>query len=140
MCSEDLIPELTEMSNMLLESSKRRGYISEKQLKYFRFDFKKACNLGKLYLLLKIDKRMFNIPGMPVISNCGTLTENVSEFMDSHLQPIMKKGLSCIKDSGDFISNIKWIGSVPKNTILVNADVVGLYPRILHNVGLKALK
>ena len=62
MCSEDLIPKLTEMSNMLLESSKRRGYISEKQLKYFRFDFKKACNLGKLYLLLKIDKRMFNIP------------------------------------------------------------------------------
>ena len=109
-------------------------------MKYFRFDFKKACNLGKLYLLLKIDKRMFNIPGMPVISNCGTLTENVSEFMDSHLQPIMKKGLSCIKDSGDFISNIKWIGSVPKNTILVNADVVGLYPRIPHNVGLKALK
>ena len=45
-----------------------------------------------------------------------------------------------MKDSGDFISNIKWIGSVPKNTILVNADVVGLYPRILHNVGLKALK
>ena len=90
MCSEDLIPKLTEMSNMLLESSKRRGYISEKQLKHFRFDFKKACNLGKLYLLLKIDKRMFNIPGMPVISNCGTLTENVSEFMDSHLQPIMR--------------------------------------------------
>ena len=87
MCSEDLIPKLTEMSNMLLESSKRRGYISEKQLKYFRFDFKKACNLGKLYLLLKIDKRMFNIPGMPVISNCGTLTENVSEFMDSIFNP-----------------------------------------------------
>ena len=41
MCSEDLIPKLTEMSNTLFESSKRRDYISEKQLKYFRFDFKK---------------------------------------------------------------------------------------------------
>ena len=38
------------------------------------------------------------------------------------------------------ISSIKRIGSVPENTILVTADVVGLYPSIPHDVGLKALK
>ena len=83
---------------------------------------------------------MFNVPGRPIISNCGKPTENVSEFLDSHLQLIMRKGLSYSKDSGDFISNIKQIGSVPENAILVTADVVGLYPSILHNVGLKARK
>ena len=57
---------------------------------------------------------MFNIPGRPVISNCGTLTEKVHEFLDSHLQPIMWKGLSYVKDSSDFISKIKRIDSVPE--------------------------
>ena len=109
-------------------------------MKYFRFDFKKPCNFGKLYFLPKIHKRIFNVPGRPVISNCGTPTEKVSEFLDSHLQSIMRKCLSYVKDSGDFISKIKRIGSVPANAILVTADVVGLYTSISHGVGLKALK
>ena len=82
---------------------------------------------------------MFNVPGRPVISNCGTPTEKVSEFLDSHLQPIMRKGLSYVKDSGDFISKIKQIGYVLENAILITADVVGLYPSIPYDVGLKAL-
>ena len=83
--SKDLIPKLTEKSNKIFESLKRRGFINEKQLKYFCFDFKKACNLGKLYLLPKIHKRMLSVPGRLVISNCGTPTEKVSELLDSHL-------------------------------------------------------
>ena len=67
MDSIDLIPKLSEKSNMIFESLKQ----SEKQLKYFRFDFKKALNLGKLYLLSKIYKKMFNVPGRLVIFNCG---------------------------------------------------------------------
>ena len=38
------------------------------------------------------------------------------------------------------ISSIKRIDSVPENAISVTADVVGLYPSIPHDVGLKALK
>ena len=53
-----------------------------------------ACNLGNLYLLPKIHKRLSNVPGRPVISNCGTPTEKVSEFLDHHLKPIMQNGLS----------------------------------------------
>ena len=104
---KDLILKLTEKSYKIVESLKRRGFISEKQ--YFYFDLKKACNLGKLFLLPKIHKRMFNVPGRPVISNSGKPTEKVSKFLDSHLQLIMKKSLSYIKDSGDFISKIKRI-------------------------------
>ena len=52
----------------------------------------------------------------------------------------MRKGLSYVKDSGDFISKIKQINSVPENAILVTADVVGLYCSIPHDAGLKALK
>ena len=71
MDSIDLIPKLSEKSNMIFESLKQRYFVSEKQLKYFRFDFKKALNLGKLYLLSKIYKKMFNVPGRLVIFNFG---------------------------------------------------------------------
>ena len=34
---------------------------------------------------------------------------------------------------------IKNVGNIPENAILVTADIVGLYPNIPHNAGLKAL-
>ena len=136
----NIILNLTEKSDKIFENLKRRGFISEKQLKYFRFDFKNSCNLGKLYFLPKIHKRLSNVPGRPVVSNCGTPTEKVSEFLDNHLQPIMRKGLSYIKDSGDFINKIRRMGSIPDNAILVTADVTALYRSIPHDVGLKALR
>ena len=47
-----------------------------------------------MYLLSKIHKCLVDVPGCPVISNCGTPTEKASEFLDHHLQPIMKSGTS----------------------------------------------
>ena len=58
----------------------------------------KVSNLGKLYLLPKMHKRLANIPGRPVISNCGSGTEKASEFLDYHLKSVMQKGKSYIKD------------------------------------------
>ena len=96
---KDLIPNLTGKSSRLFESLKRRQLIIENEFKYFHFEFKKTCNLGKLYLLPKINKRLSNVTGGPVISNCGAPTEKVSEFLDSHMQPIIRKVWSYIKDS-----------------------------------------
>ena len=93
-----------------------------------------------MYLLPKIHKRLYNVPGKPVISNCGTPTEKVSEFLDHHLKPVMQEGESYIKDTGDFINKIKNINAIPENAILVTADVVGLYPSIPHQAGLEALR
>ena len=109
-------------------------------MKYFTYKYKKACNLGKLYLLPKIHKRLFNVPTRPVISNCGTPTEKVSELLDHHLKPITQNGISYIRESQHFLEKIKTIGTVHENAILVTADVVGLYPNILHQEDLKALK
>ena len=65
--------------------------LAEKQLKYFMIDFKKATNLGKLYLLPKIHKRLFKIRGRPVISNCGTTTEKFLSFWIVSLNRLCKK-------------------------------------------------
>ena len=52
----------------------------------------------------------------------------------------MQRAWSYIKDSGDFIKKTRKLGSIPKNSILVTADIVDLYPSIPHEAGLKALR
>ena len=61
------------------------GFLTEKQMKYFTYEFKKATNFGKLYLLPKIHKRLHNVPGRHVIPNCESLAEKCSLFLDYHL-------------------------------------------------------
>ena len=93
-----------------------------------------------MYLLPKIHKRLENVPGRPVISSCGTLTEKVSEFLDHHLKLVMQSGRSYIKDTEDFLKKIKNLGSLPENAVLVTANVVGLHPSIPYEAGLQALE
>ena len=91
----------------MFQSLKTKGKIDEKELIYFTYEYKKTCNLRKLYLLPKIHKRLYDVSGRPIISNCDTPTEKISEFLDTQLKPIMQKSWSYIKDSGDFIRKIK---------------------------------
>ena len=138
--NENILSGLVERSNKIFSRLCSRKLISEKELKYFTYSFKKATNLGKLYFLPKIHKRLSSVPGRPVISNCGTPTEKISEFLDHILKPVMQESWSYIKDSGDFLKKVKHLGPIPDGAILVTADVVGLYPSIPHKAGLEALR
>ena len=100
---EKILQDLAKTSNNIFKSLRDIGKITKMQLKYFTIAHKKATNLGKMYLLSKIHKRLFNVPGRSVISNCGSPTEKVSEFLDSHLKGIMPESWSYIKDMNDFI-------------------------------------
>ena len=78
---------------------------------------------------------------MAVISTCGYLyTENISSFLDFHLQPIAKKVRSYIKDSNDFLKNLCSLANSPDIILLGTMNVVGLYLNIPHDEGLSALK
>ena len=48
-------------------------------------------SLDKLYLVPKIYKQLFEIPGRPVITNCGTATEKWSEFLDHQSKKVIQK-------------------------------------------------
>ena len=51
-----------------------------------------------MYLLPRIHKGLYDVPGKTVISNCGTPTEKVSDFLHNQLKPIVRGGMSYIKD------------------------------------------
>ena len=64
--------ELVKKCNNLLSKLRRKNVITENENNYFRFNFKKATNLGKLYLLPKV-------PGRPVISSGTPLLKKFNE-------------------------------------------------------------
>ena len=89
---------------------------------------------------LKFIKRLFNVPCGPLISNCGSPKEKVSEFLDSRPKGIMHESWSYIKDSNDLINKTMNLKDIPLDALLVTADVAGLYRSIPHEAGLKAVK
>ena len=109
-------------------------------MKYFLYEYKKDTKLGKLYLLSKIHKRLCDVPERPAISNCSTSTAKVSEVLDHHLKPIMQEGWSYIKDTEGFLKKIQNMGKIPQDSILVTADVVGLYPNMPTKLAFRLLK
>ena len=46
-----------------------------------------------------------------------TATEKVSEFLQHHLQSVMKGGISQVKYKQDFLEKLKPLGKVPSNAI-----------------------
>ena len=121
----------------LLEKIRKRGNLSQDTLSCFLV---KDPKFARFYLLPKTHKRLYDVPGRPVISNCGFYTENISSFLDFHLQPLAQRVKSYIKDTNHFLRKIKELGQLPEGTILCTIDVVGIYPNIPHDEGLAFLK
>ena len=90
--------------------------------------------------ILKILKRLPAVHGRPVITNCGKSTEKTFEFVDFYLKPKTKDRWSYIRDSSYAINKIKSLNKILDSKIPVTADVASLYPSILHESGLNAMK
>ena len=93
------------------------------------------ARLARLYFLKKIHKSPMGI--RPIVSSCGSPTENISQFIDYWLQPIMKKLPSFIKDTTEFINQLNEIVIEP-DTLLVTIDVKSIYTCIPHKEGMLA--
>ena len=100
----------------------------------------KKPRTSQLYLLPKIHKNTFPIKGRPIVSANECPTEKISAFVDSFLNPIVKKSKSYIKDTTDFLNMIKGI-KLEKNCnyIMGTLDVTSLYTNIPHDEGLEAV-
>ena len=66
--------------------------------------------------------------------------ENISAFLNFHLQALAQAMKSDIKDTNDFLNKLRSLLKLPGNIILCTVDAVGLYPNIPHEEGLPALR
>ena len=138
--NDQRIPDLAKKNNEFVSELLKLKLVSKQESEYLKWDLLHSPQYARLFLLPKIHKRLGNVPGRPVISNCGAVTEKISEFLDSKLKSLMQEGKTYLRDTNDFLCKIKSLGPIPKHAILVTADVVGLYPSIPHSDGLNALK
>ena len=106
-------------------------------MQYFKV---KDPQFARFYLLPKIHKRVHDVPARPVISNYVYYTENISAFLDFHLQPLAQAVKSYIKDRNDFLNKLRSLPKLPSDNFLCTVDVVGLYPNIPHEECPSALR
>ena len=128
-CATDPRNDLLETISSCLSNIRERGDIDDQTLDYFMVN---NPRLGRFYLLPKIHKRLSNVPGRPVVSNCSYYTENIANFLDHHIQPLSKKVKSFIKDTNVFHRSISSLPQLPQGAIVCTIDVIGLYPNIPH--------
>ena len=83
---------------------------------------------------------MYDIPGRPVISDCGFYTENISAFLDHQLKPITIYVKSYIKDNNDFLEKLRGLPDLPEESIICTIDAIGLYPSIPNKEGRRFLR
>ena len=104
----------------------------------YRFLKTQNPNTARFYLLPKIHKE--GNPGRPIISANSCATENISAFVDYHLQPLAQTQPSYIKDTTLFINLLRQVKDLPPHTMLVTADVSSLYTSIPHKDGIHACR
>ena len=71
-----------EVPNEPNEEIRLRDDLSSDTLNYF---IVKDSKFVRFYLLAKIYKRLHDVPGRLLISNCGFSSENISSFLDYRL-------------------------------------------------------
>ena len=127
--------------NSVLNNYYKRGLLTKQMVE--------ACSptnnarLARLYFLKKTHKNPMGI--RPIVSCCDSPTENLSQFVDYWLQPIMKALPSYLENSTQLINELRQLEVEPNtqlevepNTILVTIDVKSLYTCIPHSDGIKA--
>ena len=87
------------------------------------------ARLARLYFLKKLHKSPMGI--RPIVSSCESPTENISQFIDYWLQPIMKGIPSYLKDTTELLNQLNEL-TIPKDVLLVTIDVKSLYTCIPH--------
>lgn len=82
-------------------------------------------------------------PPRPIISGVGSMTENISLYVQHHIQNISKTHPSYLQDTPDFLRTIETINegpNLPPNALLVSMDATALFDNIPHGEGLETLE
>ncbi|KAI2647985.1 hypothetical protein H4Q32_026593 [Labeo rohita] len=135
----DSIPRIQQTVQKLLEE----GNLHKKQADYLIGE--QIPRSRRFYILPKIHKPRdtWPTPNMPpgrlTVSDCGSESYRIAEFIDFYLNPLSTKHKSYIKDTYDFVEKIKK-EQIPPQSFLFSLDVDSLYTNIETPLGLQAIR
>ena len=127
----DLTSEHEQLINQCIDTYKNNGELEEEIAKLLK-PVKSRTPI--FYMLPKIHK--VNNPGRPVVSSVNSHTEKLSAYVDEFLRPLAEKLQSYIRDTSDFITELRVLGQLPARCYLATLDVSSLYTNIDIDEGL----
>ena len=137
-----IFPQTAETVLDIVSDLKQKGFIDEKQFNFLKPPQDPRPRI--FYFLPKIHKPLSKWsaldqpPGRPIVSDCSSESYEITAYIEKFLKPLATKHPSYIRDTTDFLNKLRR-HKFSKNSILVTADVVSLYPNIPHKDGLKAV-
>ena len=118
-------------------------FISAKQYNYLLGS--ETPRARQFYLLPKIHKAPekwtvpYRVPpGRPIVSDCGSESYRVAEFIDFHINPLSQRHDSYVRDTYDFVEKVRMI-TAPREAFLFSIDITSLYTNIDTHLGLRAV-
>ncbi|KAL2076761.1 hypothetical protein ACEWY4_027643 [Coilia grayii] len=121
----------------------KHKYINKKQALYLRGT--EPFRSRRFYILPKIHKERskwptsYMPPGRPIVSDCGSESYRIAEYIDHFLTPLSTKHGSYIRDTYHFLDKVR-DARMSSDTLLFTIDVDSLYTNIDTALGLKAIK
>ena len=101
----------------------------------------KEKNASKFYCNYKVHKQIKQgqiPPVRPIISGSGSITENISLYVEHHIKDLAMKHPSYLQDTPHFLRVIEKLNQgtkLPLNTLLVTSDITGAYHNIPQDDG-----
>ena len=137
---------LTHMKKSILDvlnNGKTQGWISSDEYNAMNPSESKPARFYQIFKVHKDHSPGTVPPGRPIISANGSLTENISHFVDHHAKSLVNKIPSYLQDTPDFLRSIQEINKgepLPSQATLVTIDVSALYTNIPKTEGLQSMK
>ena len=124
-----------------LQEAKQLGWITNQEFK--AMDPSNA-GIGKFYQIFKVHKEYEEgsiPPARPIVNGIGSITENISKFVDHHTRPLVQELPTFLEDTRHFLNMIEDVNEygLPNDAILVTIDIKALYTNIRKEDALKSL-
>ncbi|XP_031747711.1 uncharacterized protein LOC116406864 [Xenopus tropicalis] len=121
----------------LLQEALSFNIIDDKLIAFIKNDTPKSAIF---HHLPKIHKKERPPVGRPIIAGIGSLGENLCEFIDHFLQPLVLRLPSYLRDSGHLLHSLDNYQWNSPNLKWASIDVASLYSCIPHDLGLQAIE
>ena len=129
----DLTGEVMHRINLHVNNMLQKGQISKSTCNYHTADIDRT---QQFYLLPKIHKDPYNLPGRPIVSGFGGSTEKISQFVDHFIGSLVPLSQSYIRDSAHLINIFNRFTMQP-SMLLCTLDIASLYTNISQNEGIQ---
>ena len=124
----------------ILKEGKEKGFITEDDYNAMEPADKGPATFYQLFKVHKAHEPGRAPPERPVISGSGSITENLSHFVQTKIKELSTKHPSYIQDTPDLLRHIQALVDLPDNVMLVTVDVSALYTNINTTDAIEAVR